>query len=266
MILRIDGTPIDPSKLDDTMFAPWLFEIVGPIVWVLMALHYFRRFRREGELSLHFLVFLGATTMFWLEWYADWGGYVLYNSNLHLIPHWDWPMTSPNKPWAVIPAYGWFFGAIYLPLIDLLQRLHTRLQRSLNGLPGFPVFLLTVGFVFHYAWDLLIEGTAVMWGLWDYTTVVGPAIHGSRGDFPLVFPIIPFAFAMSAIMLILDAKTTDGTPVVERWARVDRFTGAKHHVARLVTWVLVMNATYALIFTAPLMVFRALFLPHDPLM
>lgn len=122
-----------------------------------------------------------------------------------------------------------------------------------------------MGFVFHYWWDLLIEGSAVLLGFWDYTTIIGPSISNSHGHFPLIYPIIPFAFLMSVTMLLIDAKRPDGTPLVEYWARVDRFTGRKRAAARIATWIVTMNLTYAVLFTIPLMVFRALVLPDDPL-
>jgi hypothetical protein len=249
---------------DPPAFA-WAFEIVGPCIWLIMAVHFWRKSRRLGAITVPALLFIGATTQSWQEWYADWGGYVLYNPHLHLMTWWHGAYTSPNKPWAVIPAYGWFFGAIYFPLISLLHKVHAFLgRRAWMKLPTFSVFLLFAGFGAHYLWDLLIEGSAVLLGMWNYTTVIGPSLSNHRGHFPLVYPIIPFALLMSVTMLIIDAKRPDGTPMVEHWARVDRFTGTKHHVARIVTWILTMNLTYLLLFTIPICLFRGTFLPFDP--
>lgn len=55
--------------------APWAFEIVGPLLWVVLAVYYVMKCRRERTLTIPALVFLGATAMWRQEWYGDWGGY-----------------------------------------------------------------------------------------------------------------------------------------------------------------------------------------------
>ena len=287
--------------------APWVFEGLGPLLWIVMAVYYVRQCRKTNTLTVPALVFIGATTMWWQEWYGDWSSYLLYTPKLHLIPGYHLPLTSGNKPWAVIPAYGWFFGLVYFPIIAGVRRVHDRLAGNHAGksspdwnspdrrpdespmrsgpaggtatavayrtqspattvrryLPSFTMTLLLVGFVLHYLWDLLIEGVATQWGLWNYTHTVGPAIVGSRGAFPLLYPVIPFAIMMSLTMLVIDSKRADGTPTVEAWARVDRFTGASRTTARVTTWVLTMNLTYLLLFIGPIVIIRAAFLPRS---
>ena len=94
----------------------WLFEVIGPLIWLALAAFFAYTCFKRRELTLPTLVFIGGTTMWWQEWYGDWGAYVLYNPHLALIPGYDWPLTSPNKPWAVIPAYGWFYALVYFPV------------------------------------------------------------------------------------------------------------------------------------------------------
>jgi hypothetical protein len=238
--------------------AAWAFEILGPLIWVALAANYVVRCRRAGSLTVPALVFIGATTMWWQEWYGDWGGYVLYNPHLHLIPGYRWPLTSPNKPWAVIPAYGWFYGLVYFPLIGLVHKLRT---------PGRPAWalILAIGLPVYYLWDLLIEGVASAWGLWSYVDFVGPAITSSRGNFPLVYPIIPFALMTALTAVVINATKPDGTPVVEAIAGVDRFNGNARAGARIATWVVTMNLCYALLFIGPIVLVRLGFLPANDL-
>lgn len=285
-------------------FAPWVFEVAGPILWVLLAVMYVRQCRRAHALTVPALVFIGATSMFWLEWYGDWAAYLLYNPHLHLIHGWNAPLTSGNKPWAVLPAYGWFFGLIYFPLIKGIRAAHERFAGGVpaqtivlsetdddrphagpssgvatavrarssaaaavrtRSAPSFALTLLLVGLVFHYLWDLLIEGVATQWGLWTYTRTIGPAIVGGRGAFPLLYPVIPFAIQMSLTMMLIDARRPDGTPTVEAWMRVNHFTGAKRTGMRVLTWVLTMNLTYVLLFIGPITLIRYAFLPASTL-
>lgn len=279
--------------------APWLFEVVGPLIFLVMCGYYVRQCRRAGRLTIPALVFIGAFTMWWQEWYGDWGGYVLYNPHLHLIPGYDLPFTSPNKPWAVIPAYGWFYGLVYFPVISIVTKLHGLLERRSAaggapqhgpaGAPAAPspagqgglatavrrvtpstaarttpkmwMLLLAVGLPTYYLWDLLIEGVASVWGMWSYTHYTGPTIVTSRGNFPLVYPIVPFALMMALTLVVINAKRPDGTPTVEAWARVNRWIGGARTTARIVTWIVTMNACYWFFFIFPQAVVRELWLP-----
>jgi hypothetical protein len=80
----------------------------------------------------------------------------------------------------------------------------------------------------------------------------------------LVYPVLTFSAMMTITLLVIAAKTAEGTPLVESWARVDRFTGTKRNIARIVTWIVTMNLCY-LIFIVPTVVIRLAFLRGNAL-
>jgi len=238
----------------------WLFEVVGPILWVVLAVFFAVTCIKRRELTLPTLVFIGGSTMWWQEWYGDWGGYVLYNPHLALIPGYDWPLTGPHKPWAVIPAYGWFYALVYFPVIWLCKKVHSR---YFSTTPLW-VVMVAISLPLFYIWDLLIEGGASVLGIWSYVDFVGPALESSRGNFPLVYPVITFSAMMTITLLVIAAKTPQGTPLVESWTRVDRLHGPARTIGRILTWIVTMNLCYML-FIVPTVLIRLAFLPPNPL-
>lgn len=238
----------------------WTFEIVGPLIWVALAVFFASTCIKRKELTLPTLVFIGGTTMWWQEWYGDWGAYVLYNPHLALIPGYDWPLTSPNKPWAVIPAYGWFYALVYFPVLSVCKKVHDRF------FPGTKlwVVIVAISLPFFYIWDTLIEGGASIMGIWSYVDFAGPAMQSFRGNFPLVYPVITFSLMMTITLLVIAAKNDKGTPLVETWTRVDRLTGTRKAIGQIVTWIVVMNLCY-MIFIVPTVLIRVFFLPDNAL-
>jgi len=238
----------------------WLFEIVGPIIWVVLAAFFVYTCVKRKDLTLPTLVFIGGTTMWWQEWYGDWGAYVLYNPHLALIPGYHWPLTSPNKPWAVIPAYGWFYALVYFPVLWACQKVRARYFTNAK----LWVLIIAISWPFFYVWDTLIEGGASVMGIWSYVDFYGPAMQSARGNFPLVYPVLTFSAMMTITLLVIAAKTAEGAPLVESWARVERFTGTKRNIARIVTWIVTMNLCYT-IFIVPAVVIRLAFLRGNAL-
>ena len=237
----------------------WLFEIVGPIIWVVLAAFFAYTCIKRRELTLPALVFIGGTTMWWQEWYGDWGAYVLYNPHLALIPGYHWPLTSPNKPWAVIPAYGWFYALVYFPVLWVCRKIHARFFPTAK----LWVIIVAVSLPFFYIWDTLVEGGASILGLWSYVDFVGPAMQSPRGNFPLLYPVLTFAAMMTITLLVIAAATPDG-PLVETWTSVDRLIGTKRTIGRILTWIVTMNLCY-MIFIVPTMLIRLAVLPPDAL-
>jgi hypothetical protein len=229
----------------------WLFEVVGPLIWLALAAFFASTCMKRRALTLPTLVFIGGTTMWWQEWYGDWGAYVLYNPHLALIPGYHWPLTSPNKPWGVIPAYGWFYALVYFPVLWACKEIHARFFPTAK----LWVVVVAVSWPFFYVWDTLIEGGA---------SILGPAMESTRGNFPLLYPVLTFSGMMTITLLVIGARTPQGTPLVESWTGVDRLTGTKRNVGRILTWVVTMNLCY-LIFIVPTVLIRLAFLPPDSL-
>lgn len=67
-------------------FAPWIFEYVLSAVGLVLIGFFIRASVRAGELTFALMVTVGSATMWWQEWYADWGAYLLYSPKFHLMP------------------------------------------------------------------------------------------------------------------------------------------------------------------------------------
>jgi hypothetical protein len=228
--------------------APWVFQVVGPLVWLAMAGFHAWRTAGRRQLSAGALFFIGATTMWWQEWYADWGGYLLFSPHFELMPWGATTWTTPHKPWAVIPAYGWFFG---LGLPGLLAAVES-VQRRQPRWSAWAAAAAVVVPVF-YAIDLGIEGFATVMGWWTYTNPVGPVLHTSRGSFPLLYPVLLFVFwALVTVRLSL-ARDDRG----RRLLGVDRVSeGWKRELARAGAWSVTLNVLFWFLLVFPLILVR----------
>ena len=92
---------------DDSAYEPpWLVEIGGWVVFVAVAAYLAIRWRKYGAPATAALLFIGCFTMWWQEFYADWGAYLYYNPDLILLPWGPAPFTTPNKPLYVLAGYG----------------------------------------------------------------------------------------------------------------------------------------------------------------
>ena len=91
--------------------AGWVFSILMPIIWALILIVIIIQTSRTKKFSILSLLFIAGTTMFWIEWPADWGSYLVYNRNFPLFSNWTstWYQTY-WKPIPVVFGYGIFFG------------------------------------------------------------------------------------------------------------------------------------------------------------
>jgi hypothetical protein len=234
----------------------WLFEVVGIGVWFAVAVYYVLRVVRERTVPIGAMVFVGATTMFWQEWYADWSAYLLYNPKFALIP-WDstW-WTTPNKPWAVVAGYGWFIG-LSLPALAALC-----IRRAGAGPVTFTgVFLVVLPI--YWAFDMIIEFPATRAHWWTYADPAPLAVTNEEGGFSFIWPILPFAFWAVVAVWLLARRDDRGFMWHERVMRVSAVQpGASRETARVGAMVVMLNASYLFAFVLPLCLIRALLL-HD---
>src|SRR5277367_2398923 len=114
LISLVAGGPLPPSN------APWLMEIGGWIVFAGVAVFLLYRWRKNGQPDTAALLFLGCFTMWWQEFYADWGAYLYYNPDLALLPWGPSAYTTPNKPVYVLAGYGWFYAGGFAAVLTLL--------------------------------------------------------------------------------------------------------------------------------------------------
>ncbi|MDB6062512.1 MAG: hypothetical protein JWM78_2615 [Verrucomicrobiaceae bacterium] len=231
----------------------WMFEIVGPVLWFLLIVWFLIEAKRNGKLSIGALLLFGGTSMFWQETYADWGGYVLFNSAFVQMPWWGHtPFTSPSKPFALVASYGWFFGPVLLLFIALAEWLFKK-QPSLGK---FGAALITTGPLF-YLWDLGIEHYSTSFGWWQYVVVNGPSLANARSAFPTVWPIVGMSFSIVVMIWVLMLRDDSGVWWHERVFGVHAAVrGVARELRRAFAWAITMNAVFFFLTTLPNILFR----------
>jgi hypothetical protein len=249
---------------DGPITAQWFFEIVGPLLAVGLAVIFLARARRSGTLSLTALVFFGAITMFWQEWYTDWGAYLRYNEHFHLMPWGTTFWTTPNKPWAVIASYGWFFAA-GLPLIvwactRVARRRAVARGAVFDGRVPLGVVAAVAGPLFWIG-DILAEGLFTKLNWYQYTRTTGPAISSSsRGSFPVLYPAVLFVVWAIVTIWLLSQPGPDGLRPHERFMRVDRVRpGARRELARFAAMAVFLNVSFWFLLVFPSILVRVAF-------
>ena len=196
--------------------------------------------------------------MFWQEFYADWGGFLYYNSSFAQLPWWGHTAyTTPNKPVFVIFGYGWFFAGSFPALLVLIRKLR-------EARPTWPRWLgvaLVAGPPF-FTWNLVTaDGAAYLGHWWNSVKTYGPALHTLRGRLAFLFPAIPFALYATITLGIVSAVDERGQRPFERVARlVPSGHGWRHEAGRAAVWAVTMNLCYGLLFTLPMVLIRILLL------
>lgn len=231
-----------------------LFEYASIIVAIFLYLYFIRQSIRAGTLTFGLLLLISSNSMAWLDWSASWGAYILYNPKFTCLPWGSTLWTTPNKPYALIALYGWYYMAVYMSLMALIKLFRAK----------FPNFshtasVLIVTIPIFYAWDLLLEAFAAQVGWWTYVVCVGPAIISSKGNWPIVYPISVFVVYGVIATWFLSNRGPDGRPKFESWFRVENIHNhAVREIARLGVWLLVMNVLYVLFLIIPLVGSREL--------
>lgn len=194
--MESDGASALPANLAD----PIALRFWETGIWVLAAalimIGVWQTIRAR-RMSLLLLMVVASMSTFWLEYFGDWGTYLLYNPAFASIDV-DVPLTAPVKPWWCIGGYAVFYPALYGILIGFVALVRRRAPHS-----NVYVWAIIAAFPVFYLFDFAFELTAVYCGWWDYTYAFGPAFHVRGGQFPLVWPIlqqIPF-IALAAVAL-----------------------------------------------------------------
>ncbi len=214
---------------------------------------------RAGRFSPLFLMSFAAGTAFWQETYGDWGAYLLYSNR---FMHCDWGdtiWTSPVRPWWAIAGYVAFYTPLFLSLIATVNfvrvRWPNRNEYLLAALMSLPIF---------YAFDLVFEGTTTGLGFWNYTYVFGPALSVGNGTFPLLWPIVEQVPFMAITAYGLTWRNDCGESIFDVAAqRVLRRRPAQ--IAILVSWIVILNATFLITTILPIMLMRWIVGPHSVL-
>ena len=254
--------PAYPAHQLDDPIAPWIFVYGWPAIWfgalIAIAVH----FARKRVLPMPAILFLSGTTMFWIEWPADWGSYLVYNRDFWTFSGWTstWYQTY-WKPVGVIFGYGVFFGAEALILLHVVPRVKAGLQRLMPT--ASPTALLVVACLgMFYAVDILGERLMTAAGWYSYVEPVGWAWTSDRGSISWVWPAIPFLLFAVAITLTLRADDRGFYPN-EKLFRINQLTtGPQREFARLAVWIVTMNVSIFIAQPLILVLGRILFL-HD---
>jgi hypothetical protein len=232
--------------------APWLFATPSFLIWIACAIYFTIVARREARLPIAALIFIGATSMFWQEFYADWGGKLIYSPGFPLMP-WESAHTTPNKPWFMPAAYGWYFLVIYTFLIWLVGKLR-------GSRPGLIVPVLIAAVPFFYLWDFAVEGFAAYMGWWTYVDPLPPVMRTAHGMLPLLHPIGIFTLYGTVMTWLLVRRDDRGDPSFEALGGVSKIpAGRAREFRRAITWIIVMNGVYLVLLTAPCMLIRIVF-------
>ncbi|GAB5017198.1 hypothetical protein MAHJHV65_37700 [Mycobacterium avium subsp. hominissuis] len=209
MLLSTDlvaGGPLPPSN------APWLMEIGGWIVFISVAVFLIYRWRETGQPDTATLLFIGCLTMWWQEFYADWGAYLYYNPDLVLLPWGPSAYTTPNKPVYVLAGYGWFYAGGFAAVLTLFRWFRRRYS-SVN----YVVALAITVFIPFMLWNFLTaDGLSYVTNWFQYLESVGPTIHTKKGGLQLIYQGVPLAFFAVAVVASLDRRDSVGRTLFER--------------------------------------------------
>ena len=185
--------PPYPSDHLDDPYVPWIFGYVFPAIWFVLLITIIVRTAQRKTFSIPALLFLAGTTMFWIEWPADWGSYLVYNRDFLQFSGWTstWYQTY-WKPVGVIFGYGIFFAVEVLILLKVVPRVSAAIQRIVpEGTSDRTCSSRRAARLF-YAIDILGERLMTLAGWYSYVDAVGPIWESDRGTISFVWPAIPF--------------------------------------------------------------------------
>ncbi|WP_029116498.1 hypothetical protein [Mycobacterium sp. URHB0044] len=254
--------PPYPSDHLDDAYVPWVFTYVFPAVWAVLFISFAVQLVRTRTFSMPALLFLAGTTMFWIEWPADWGSYLVYNRDFLQFSGWTstWYQTY-WKPVGVIFGYGVFFAVECVILLKVVPKIHAGLQRMLPKVAPTALLIASCMAVF-YVVDILGERLMTLAGWYSYVEPVGLAWTSDRGSLSFVWPAIPFLLFAVFITLTL-REDDDGNYQNEKLFRVHTLpVGMTREFARLAVWIATMNVAIFIAQPLILVIGRIVFL-HD---
>lgn len=207
---------------------------------------------KTQQLSRHLLYFICGASIFWQEFYADWGAFLEWNPGFHMMPWGKTLWSIEHKPWFNIAAYPVFMWAAFTAIHVLLARLP-------KSIPPGKLFLTctVVAGPVLYGFNVITEYLAVAQaGLWTYTETIGPALRTDAGTMPLLYPGIPFASFAVLLSFFLHWHDSSGKLRIEALAGPSLQASP---VKRILFWVVIWNACYWLALCTPLIAIRSLF-------
>jgi len=238
----------------------WIVEKLGSAIFLVVVTQIIRGWQRRGYPSVHALVCLSAVSMFWQEFYADWGAYLYYNDAFWQMPWGSTLWTTPNKPWYTVTAYGWFYSAVLPGTVTFFKWVRTKKPEW-----SYNFTMITTVLIPFYLWNLLsADLTALYTFYFHYLKIIGPGLTTSRGTVPLMYPAFPFCTFGPFVVWSLDNRDSQGRTWFERWfGSAARPLDTAGQIKQVVAWCLGMNIMYLCCLTVPLVTIRSLFLPSS---
>src|SRR5580698_9845954 len=244
----------------DAPRALWVFPTIMFVGYAVLLAWCILDTARNRRLSIVTLGLLAGTTMWWAEWFGDWGAYLLYSPRYQLLWWHQSTWTTPNKPLFMIAAYGVYY-AVAIPIGLALVN---RIRRWRPSWPAAVTLLLIVPYFFME--DAIIEYPATHLGWWTYVNPIGPTIGSSRGVFPFLYPMVFTTIFVLTGCWLIDRYDANGRRVFEVRLGVERLKeGWRREIGRLASWVGVLNVTYLVTLIGPLVVLRLAFGPQKSL-
>jgi hypothetical protein len=114
---------------------PKAIDTIAPAIYIVFLAAFLLGWWEKGRLSVNSLVFLSSTTMFWQEFYADWGVYLHWNSDLRLLPSGKKLGTTANKPFYVIFTHGLFYLLLLSGNYNLFRWTQNKNQSGVTETP-----------------------------------------------------------------------------------------------------------------------------------
>lgn len=221
--------------------------LVALVAWVVIDT------RRRGELGLVGLLAIAGWSIFWQEFYADWGAYLLWSPDYHMLSWGSTMWTTPDKPAMNIISYPVFMTAAFLSMLAL-QRWARGRWPAVHPLM---LSLVTAGPVL-IGFNLVTEYISVeTFGLWTYVDTIGPVLQSNAGTMPLLYPNIPFGLFGAVTAFLIGWTNEEGRPRFEALlAKPGLPQGIKRDILRAVAWILTFNVSYWLFLVTPLIVLR----------
>ena len=209
--------------------------------------------RKKGKLSRHLLYFICGGSIFWQEFYADWGAFLVWNEGFHMMPWGKTLWSIEHKPWFNIAAYPVFMWAAFTSIALLIKNFDT----ASNAKKLF-IICATIAGPTLYFFNVVTEYLAVAQaGLWTYTNTIGPALRTDAGTMPLLYPGIPFALFAVILAFLLHYQNDKGQ------AQIEKILCKRHlddtPVAQVLFWIAIWNSCYWLALCTPLIIIRQYF-------
>ncbi|OBI21193.1 hypothetical protein A5713_12780 [Mycobacterium sp. E2497] len=235
-------------------------ELNGWIAFVAIGAILGFRWRRNKRPDTAALLFVSCFTMWWQEFYADWGAYLYYNPSLIQLPWGPTALTTPIKPLYVLAGYGWFYAGAF----GLIHAVFMRFRSRYPHVPVSAAILLTAVIPF-FAWNLITaDGISFLTNWYQYLHPLGPSIQTSKGGLPLMYPAFPFVMFAPAVVWSLYRRDDFGRTWFEGLLGVPAMVRSwRQRLHQVLAWCLAMNVLYALTLTVPLVTVRILFLPDN---